>query len=195
MLTMIAPVTEFTPGHMGAIQSTVDVRSWATYFAPDDDVLGAILAMLDAAISVPGVVTLSSQYGFTLPEVATRFAVLGKQPDSRFLFDKTQEAGRAERPVVQTLVKQLQPAQWAIGTSSKAGQILHEKGIVHLYPDGRGITLTGSFNLSTSASKQFNVIDIVESRSRAELFASRIQAMFDWVKKNEPGNLAVEAPA
>jgi hypothetical protein len=48
--------------------------------------------------------------------------------------------------------------------------------------------MTGSFNLSKSAESQFNIVDVVRSRSRAELFASKIDAMFSWVKTNEGSN-------
>ena len=39
---------------------------------------------------------------------------------------------------------------------------------------------------TASAEHQFNIVDVISSRSRAELFAGRIDTMFDWVKKNEP---------
>jgi hypothetical protein len=48
--------------------------------------------------------------------------------------------------------------------------------------------VTGSFNLSRSAQDQFNIVDVVQSRPRAELFAKRIDGMFDWVKANEGAN-------
>ena len=181
-LTMIRPARGTR-----APQPVGDVQSWDTYFAPDDDIHSLIIAELKRAIPLKGVCH-SSQYGFTNQDIADAFAALGKQSGSRFLFDKTQEAGHAERPIVQGLVARLQRAQWAIGTSSRASQILHSKAIALLYPDGSGWTVTGSFNLSRSAQDQFNIVDVVRSRSRAALFAERIDAMFDWVKTNEGDN-------
>lgn len=182
-LSMIrpGPVTTRVPQPVG------DVRSWDTYFAPDDDIHGVIIAELTRAIPLKAECH-SSQYGFTNEDIASAFATLGKQRRSRFLFDKTQEAGQHERPIVQSLVAKLRATQWAIGTSNRASQILHTKAIALLYPDGSGWTVTGSFNLSRSAQDQFNIVDVVRSRSRAELFANRIDAMFDWVKTNEGAN-------
>src|SRR6266851_5482016 len=160
-------------GRLAVPQGTGDVKSWDTYFAPDDDIHGVIVAGLTQAAQ-KGAECHSSQYGFTDQDIADLFVKLAKSPRSRFLFDKVQEAG---------------PTEWAIGTSKKAHQILHTKAIAVLYADGTGWTVTGSFNLSASAEQQFNIVDVVGSRSRAELFANRIDAMFDWVKTNEPQNL------
>ena len=167
-------------------QPTTDVKTWDTYFAPDDDIHGVLLAALQAAHD--DTVVFSSQYGFTDQDIADQFARLGENAASRFLFDKTQEAGVKERPIVQALVAKLQHNQWAIGTSKKAHQILHTKAVVLLHPDGTGWTMTGSFNLSATAQNQFNIVDVVVSASRAKLFAERIGAMFDWVKTNEGAN-------
>jgi hypothetical protein len=176
------------PARVGRVAQPVgDVQAWDTYFAPDDDIHALILSELQRAIPLKAECH-SSQYGFTNEDIASAFATLGKQVGSRFLFDKTQEAGRSERPIVQALVAKLKASQWAIGTSNRAGQILHTKAVALLYRDGTGWTITGSFNLSRSAQDQFNIVDVVRSRSRAELFAKRIDAMFDWVKANEGGN-------
>ncbi len=174
-------------GAVGVIQPTGDVEQWDTYFAPVDDIHGILLADLKKGAAA-GAECHSSQYGFTNQDIADVFTALGQQAGSRFLFDKSQEAGATERPIVQKLVAQLKPNQWAIGTSSKAQQILHTKAIALLYPDGSGWTATGSFNLSRSAQDQFNIVDVIRSTSRAKLFAQRIDAMFDWVKTNEPNN-------
>src|SRR6266849_6264469 len=135
-------------GRLAVPQSTGDVKSWDTYFAPDDDIHGVIVAGLTQAAQ-KGAECHSSQYGFTDQDIADLFVKLAKS----------------------------------------AHQILHTKAIAVLYADGTGWTVTGSFNLSASAEQQFNIVDIVGSRSRAELFANRIDAMFDWVKTNEPQNL------
>lgn len=171
---------------MGVIQSTEDMTAFDTYFAPDDDIHGILLAALQAAPD--GTICTSSQFGFTDLDIADQFARLGANPLSRFLFDKSQEAGVHERPVVQGLVKMLKPEQWAIGTSKKASQILHTKAVVLTYPEGPGWCLTGSFNLSKSAESQFNIVDVVVSPSRAALFRRMIEAMFQWVHTNQPNN-------
>jgi hypothetical protein len=169
-------------------QPTTDVTQWDTFRAPDDDIHAIILEAL--ILAPPGTIVTSSQYGFTDQDIANQFERLSVNPNCRFLFDKTQEAGTHERPIVQELVSKLLPEQWAIGTSSKAHQILHTKAIAMIYPDPSvpGWTVTGSFNLSTSAESQFNVVDVIISPSRTALFRQMIEAMFTWVKANEPNN-------
>ena len=184
-LKMIGSVTR---GLDTVTQGTGDVKSWDTYFAPDDDIHGVIVAGLTQAAQ-KGAECHSSQYGFTDQDIADLFVRLAKNTHGRFLFDKVQEAGPKERPIVQEMLKHIGQSQWAIGTSKKAHQILHTKAIAVLYADGTGWTITGSFNLSATAEEQFNIVDVVGSRSRAELFATRIDAMFDWVKTNEPQNV------
>lgn len=183
-LRMIGPATG---GHGEVTQDTGDITSWDTYFAPDDDIHGVIAAALTQAAQ-ESAECHSSQYGFTDQDIADLFVRLATNYESRFLFDKTQEAGPKERPIVQAMLKKIGAAQWAIGTSPKAHRILHTKAIALLYPDGTGWTVTGSFNLSAGAREQFNIVDVVGSRARAELFASRIDAMFNWVKTNQPQN-------
>jgi hypothetical protein len=169
-------------------QALGDVTSWDTYFAPDDDIHGVLLAELQAASARIGTVpeVHSSQFGFTDQDIADEFVKLSANPMSRFLFDRSQATGHAEAPLIADLRSKTPTGQMAVGTSPVAGQILHTKAVVILYPDGTGWTLTGSFNLSASAPKQFNIVDVVRSRSRAVLFASKIDAMFAWVVANEP---------
>lgn len=183
---MLRVIHKSEPGHLEVVQTTDDVTDWETYFSPDDDIHGVLLAALKAAPD--GTCITSSQYGFTDTDVAAQFSRLGSNPDSRFLFDKIQEAGKEERPIVKTLVKSLRPNQWAIGTSKKAHQILHTKAVVLTYPQDPGWSMTGSFNLSASAEDQFNIVDVVVSPSRAALFRRMIEGMFDWVQTNQPGN-------
>ena len=175
-------------GKLGAIQSTGDVTSWDTLSAPDDDIPAAIIAEQQAAIAKYGAANIeqhSSQYGFTLQAIADLFKQISVNKASRYLFDSSQGGGTAEKPIITDFFGIVPQAQRAIGRT-QFGAILHEKGITNLYPDGTGWTVTGSFNLSASASKQFNVVDIVRSRSRAELFKSRIDEMFDYVATHEP---------
>jgi len=190
MLRMISrevftPATPYNAPLLGAIQSTSDVTSWDTLSAPDDNIPAAIIAELTHAATVAGAEIHSSQYGFTIQAIADLFKQLAANPASRFLFDSSQGGGTAEKPIITDLFSVVPRAQRAIGRTSMGG-ILHEKGISVLYPDSTGWTVSGSFNLSASASKQFNVVDLVRSRSRAELFRSRIDEMFDYVSVNEP---------
>lgn len=187
MLKRVFPLSALGTGALTVPQVVTDVTDWQTYFAPTDDIHGILLAALQAAPD--DAIVTSSQYGFTDQDIADQFIRLGANPLSRFLFDKTQEAGTHERPVVQGLVQTLRPDQWAIGTSSKAHQILHTKAVVITYPANvHDWTMTGSFNLSASAESQFNVVDAVTSPSRAALFRRMIESMFDWVKTNEGEN-------
>src|ERR1700680_2145440 len=92
-------------------QGTGDVKSWDTYFAPDDDIHGVIVAGLKQA-ALKKAACHSSQYGFTDQDIADLFVQLAKNTRSRFLFDKVQEAGPKERPIVQAMLKQMGAAQW-----------------------------------------------------------------------------------
>lgn len=165
-----------------------DVTDWETYWAPEDGdkITSLVLSQLEKAYTAKATV-YSSQYGFTDAEIATAFGEIGKQDiNSRFLFDKSQYFGRYEKPLVKNLIASLQPVQWGIGTSSVSDEILHSKIVAILYPDNTGWTFSGSFNLSSSASKEFNVADFITSRSRAENFATEIQAKLTWVQTHQP---------
>jgi hypothetical protein len=180
------------PDRIGSATYTVtqalgDIQGFDTLFAPDDDIHAAMMTELNKAVALgAGVECHSSQFGFTLPDVATAFIALSKNAKSRFLFDRSQGAGKAEAPLIAQMRAGIPKGQMAVGTSRVAGQILHTKAIVLLYPDGTGWTMTGSWNISNSANEQFNIDDFIISRSRAELFASKIDAMFAWVAANEP---------
>lgn len=182
----VAPLGTHSIPELSIQQPVTDVISWDTYFAPDDNIHGVLLAALKAAPD--GTICTSSQFGFTDQDIADEFARLASNPASRYLFDRSQEMGHTERPIVQALVAKLQPDQWAIGTSKKAHQILHTKAVVLTYPTGPGWTMTGSFNLSKSAESQYNIVDVIISPSRAKLFRENIEAMFAWVHQNEPNN-------
>lgn len=165
-----------------------DVTGWVTVWAPEDgpQITAAVLTQLQDALA-KGAVCFSSQYGFTDQGIAQVMAEIGKaNPASRFLFDRSEYMGRYEKPAVDALIAQLQPDQWAIGTSSTQDQILHSKIVALLYPDGTGWTFSGSFNLSASAEKEANIADMIWSRSRAEVFAQEIQKNLSWCRANQP---------
>ena len=56
-------------GRLAVPQGTGDVKSWDTYFAPDDDIHGVIVAGLTQAAQ-KGAACHSSQYGFTDQDIA-----------------------------------------------------------------------------------------------------------------------------
>ena len=165
-----------------------DVTGWVTMWAPQQgpEITAAVLAQLQDALAKQATVC-SSQYGFTDQGIADVMAEIGKaDPASRFLFDRSEYLGRYERPVVDGLIAQLQPDQWAIGTAPDGRDILHSKLVVVLYPDGTGWSFSGSFNLSASAEREFNIADFIWSRTRAEAIAQQIQTRLTWCRTNQP---------
>ncbi len=165
-----------------------DLTAWSTMWAPDQgpEITAAVLAQLQDGLTKDAVL-FSSQYGFTDQGIADVMAQIGKaQAASRFVFDRSEYLGRYETPVVDGLIAQLQPDQWAIGTAPDGRDILHSKICALLYPDGTGWTFSGSFNLSASAEREFNVADFIWSRSRAEAFAVEIQARLTWCRAHQP---------
>jgi hypothetical protein len=165
-----------------------DVTSWTTMWAPEQGpaITAAVLAQLQGGLA-KGATAFSSQYGFTDQAIAQVMAEIGKaSPASRFLFDRSEYMGRYEKPVVDALIAQLQPEQWAIGTAPDGSDILHSKIACLLYPDGTGWTFSGSFNLSASAAREANIADFIWSRSRAEAFAVEIQKNLSWCRTHQP---------
>ena len=165
-----------------------DVTDWATYWAPEQGPLitQELIKELQTGVA-SNAVCYFSMYSFTDADVAQQLIRLAKNGASRFLFDRSQFEGHYERSLVTQFVGPLPTNQWGIGTSSVDDQILHSKIVALLYPDGTGFTFSGSFNLSESAQKEFNIADFIWSRSRAELFASQIQAKLSWVQEHQPG--------
>jgi len=165
-----------------------DVTDWTTYWAPEqgDLITRELIKELQTGV-LSDATCYFSMYSFTDALVAQQLIRLAKNPASRFLFDRSQFDGHYERSLVTQFVGPLPTNQWGIGTSSVDDQILHSKIIALLYPDGTGFTFSGSFNLSESAQKEFNIADFIWSRSRAELFASQIQAKLSWVQEHQPG--------
>ena len=99
---------------------------WAPEQGPE--ITAAVLAQLQDGLA-NGATLLSSQYGFTDASIAQVMAEIGqKMPGSRFLFDRSEYLGRYEKPVVDQLIAQLQPDQWAIGTAPDGSDILLSSG-------------------------------------------------------------------
>ena len=164
-----------------------DVTDWQTMWAPEDgdQITATLLSKLDDALRNDAVV-FSSQYSFTDASIASVMNQIGKSSAaSRFLFDSSCYASSNDKACVTTVITDLQDDQWGVGTSSVQTEILHSKIVCALYEDGTGWTFSGSFNLSESAQKEFNVADFITSRSRAEQFATQIQQKLSWVLTNQ----------
>lgn len=162
-----------------------DITEWVTLWAPDEGaaITQAVKDALQKGLEKQAIVYFS-MYALDDPGIIELLVELGKQNrNSRFLLDRSQWERPEERKLVAPLL-QLPPDQWAIGESS-AGRILHAKIIALLYPDGTGWTFSGSFNLSPSAEKEYNIVDMISSRSRAESFVKTIMEQFGYVKARE----------
>ncbi len=173
-----------------------DVVSWEVLFAPEQgaEITSTVLVNIEKAITNHGTI-YSSQYSCDDKGIINAFLANGKQnPQSLFLFDKSQYFGRYERPLIDNFIQSLPPTQWAIGTSSVDDQILHSKIIAILYPDNTGWSFSGSFNLSTSAEKEFNIAHFIESRQLAEVIVGQIKEKFAWVKSHQPQPPVEERP-
>ena len=165
-----------------------DVTDWTTYWSPEqgDLITQELIKELQTGV-LSNAICYFSMYSFTDADVAQQLIRLAKNGASRFLFDRSQFEGHYERSLVTQFVGPLPANQWGIGTSPVGDEILHSKIIALLYPDGTGFTFSGSFNLSESAQKEFNIADFIWSRSRAEVVASQIQAKLSWVQEHQPG--------
>ena len=125
-----------------------------------------------------------SMYSIDDQNVLDALLELAKNPSSRFLFDRSQFEGRYEKPKVSAFLAQVPEIQWGVGTSSE-GEILHAKIIALLYPDGTAWIFSGSFNLSASAEKEFNLAWFGSDPSQAQEFATQIQTALDWVQAHD----------
>ncbi|MDE1868213.1 MAG: hypothetical protein KGI08_10960 [Thaumarchaeota archaeon] len=115
-----------------------------------------------------------SMYGFTLaPLVDILIAKHQAGLDIKVLLDLSQSKGTAEAPQV----KRLQDAgvDVVIGKSPVSGQILHEK--CFSIDDKR--TISGSWNSSLSAQKQFNHCDFIWSKDLVDVF----NQVFDYLRE------------
>ena len=146
-------------------------------FSPDDDVAAEILKEVGSAQSS----ILMMIYGFTLvPLVDLLIAKHQAGITVQLVLDKTQAAGKTESLQVERL--KAAGVDFVIGTSPKAHQIMHEKGIcidnVHV--------ITGSYNFSASAANQVNHCDFIYSKDRADWFTKQFASLRDWIVTNEP---------
>ena len=106
-----------------------------------------------------------TMYGFTLqPLIDLLIQKHQAGLDVKVILDLSQSKGVAEAPQV----KRLQDAgvDVVIGKSPVAGQILHEKCIS--IDDDR--LISGSYNTSASAAKQFNHMDFIYAKDLVDTF-------------------------
>jgi phosphatidylserine/phosphatidylglycerophosphate/cardiolipin synthase-like enzyme len=170
-----------------AVQFT-DITALLVLFSPDQgqETHDTLLARLQDALA-KGARVVASNYSIDDPDILSTMTEIGKAvPASRFLFDSSEFFGEKEKPLVEALIAALAAEQWGIGTSSVDGNILHDKVIVAIYPDGSAWTFTGSFNITASAQKEANNAWFIDSAQCAAAFAAEIEKNLAWVQANQP---------
>jgi len=146
-------------------------------FSPKDDIQAEIIKEVNNAKES----ILMAIYGFHLPPLTDLLIKKHREGIKvQCILDLSQSRGKAEKPEVEKLKKA--KVDIVIGTSPKAHQIMHEKG---LCIDGHHV-ITGSYNFSTSAAKQVNNMDFIYSHDRAVWFTNFFNYLRDWIIKNEP---------
>ncbi|MBY0550898.1 MAG: hypothetical protein K2W95_26705 [Candidatus Obscuribacterales bacterium] len=147
-----------------------------TVFTPDEDGLSAYLGFLDRARTSVHVAC----YGFTEPQVVDKLIELHKRGVKvRILLDRSQSHGKYQAEQVKRLLDA--GIEVVIGTSTKSGQIMHNKFTII---DGL-LVEDGSWNYTRSANKQANVLNFVQSKSRAQLFQKQWDKMHDFMSKQK----------
>ena len=140
-----------------------------TFYAPVDDVAGALAALIDSATHS----VVVAMYGFTDPRLADalRHKLIAENVFVQLTLDASQAAGAHEAAL---LKREEYPAtSIAIGHSER-GAIMHLKLCV---VDGR-YTVSGSTNWSVSAqTMQDNVLTIIDDMVVAAEARSRIDAI------------------
>jgi hypothetical protein len=180
------------------------VGAYETHITPgDQDVVAAQKQFITSAKTA----LRFSIYGATLQEFFDSVIQMDNAGlDCMGLFDHTQSAGPKEHELVTEFYKRVKnPANYLIGTSPDAHQILHLKGIwinhssltpyagapqqFDTWEDaaaaGYPCTWSGSWNFSDSASSQFNNVDLLPGTDRAQGFNDAWDKIFAWVKANE----------
>lgn len=123
-------------------------------------------------------------YGFTLASIVEKLIeVKSNGVEVKIIFDHSQAMGKAERKELQALVDAgfADGEDFVIGTSPEHHQINHLKAT---WIDDCHV-LHGSWNYSTSASKQYNSIEVVSSPELAQTFEQVFDFAFSWILENE----------
>ena len=133
-----------------------------TYLTPYDDVEGRFLQFLDSAKSRCYI----ASYSITNPDVIYKLIQLhNRGVDVEVLTDKTQAAGKREQAALEALEENHISV---FAGRSVAHALMHCKFCViddHLVEDG-------SWNFTTSANKEDNILNFVDSKPRAKMFLS-----------------------
>ena len=133
-------------------------------------------------------------YAFTLDDVVQRLIALrGQGLDVKCIFDRSQAGGRTERTELQRLVAAgfVDGKDFLVGTSPLHHEINHLKAT---WLDDKFV-LHGSWNYSTSASAQYNSIEMVESPELAALFDQAFAFAWNWILQNESSYQTLRADA
>lgn len=147
-----------------------------TVFTPDEDGLEAYLGFLGQARTSVHIAC----YGFTEPAVVEKLIELHKRGVKvRILLDRSQSQGKYQSEPVTKLRDA--GIEVVIGTSTKAGQIMHHKFTII---DGE-LVEDGSWNYTRSANKQANLLNFVRSKSRAQLFQKHWDKMHAHMSKQK----------
>lgn len=155
-----------------------------TYFSPDDPCEAVLLAFVQTAKTGVRV----ADYSFNLTQLVD---ILINQHaagiDVQLVLDRSQAAGKSERPIVAELRAAGVPL--VVGTSDKH-RIMHQKFLVI---DGVSV-LSGSYNFTHTASLESNYFDIIQNPLRAEAFTAAWQRIWDFISANEPQERPAKPP-
>jgi hypothetical protein len=173
-----------------AIQFT-DITSLQVLLAPEQgaEIHATVLTEL-ALIKADGASLYSSQYSFTCEDIAQAMnACWLANPKGVGIFDAScYHDDRLDKTCVGIATAGIAAARWAVG-SMPGNEIVHDK--LYCSPE-LGLVFTGSYNLSSSASKEANNALFITSKSMAAFFAAEIEKNLVIVRAN-PG-LSVATP-
>ena len=149
------------------------------YFAPDEDCLTPLLD----AVSTATKSILVADYSFNIPQL-TDLIIAKKQAGVRVrvVLDRSQSIGKHEALEILKLASA--KIDYVIGTSDKH-QIMHLKVLVI---DNETV-LFGSYNFTTNAQSQDNVLAVESSVVVAKSFTKQIRHIYLYILHNEPQGL------
>ena len=151
------------------------------YFAPDQDCLTPLLDMINNAKTQ---VTIAD-YSYNIPAL-TYALITAKQRGVkvRMVLDRSQSKGSTEIPQIQLLRNA--GIDFVIGTSDKH-RIMHLKVAV-----ADDTVAFGSYNFTTTAALESNVLAVETDPVVAAQFTSQINHVYLWIVQNEPQALSLK---
>ena len=165
LLNLLA-ITAFSICHLSVIPAFAEFECTIPtkiFFTPYDDGLAPYLALLDRAQNSVYIAI----YGFTEPAITNKLIELhNRGVQIHIVMDRSQSRGKNQS--LQTMELQDAGIDLVIGTSAFHGQIMHDKFTV---VDDRYVEV-GSWNYTTSATKQDNVLIFADSPGLASRFMS-----------------------